>query len=259
MCLCRRRYSQYWRPGSITNANICKNGGPKRLVLLLKTKSERYAEQNGRMFQTTLEELCVFLGINILVGIHKQMRDYWSVDQRLVTLWFKTRWLEIDFWRFYRIVTFRTTSRSFHLKKVKVLIELENSDPLSITYWIISKRLFYQNYVSLSMNTCVNSRERALCASTWRISQSNGASNFGFSAVPSLGICINLICIWEKSPKQSLVLVNQLFSPENLKNSYCYMFFDNFFTSPNLMPKLFKDGIYATGTVRSNRKHRPTL
>ena len=28
------------------------------LLLLLKTKSERYAEQNGRIFQTTLEELC---------------------------------------------------------------------------------------------------------------------------------------------------------------------------------------------------------
>ena len=100
-----------------------------------------------------------------------------------VTLWFKKRWLEIDFWRFYRIVTFRITSRSFHLKKVKVLIELGNSDPLLITYWIIFKRLFCQNHVSLSMNTCVNSRERALCASTWRISQSNGASNFGFCAV----------------------------------------------------------------------------
>ena len=46
---------------------------------------------------------------------------------------------------------------------------------------------------------------------------------------------------------------------ENLKNSYCYVFFDNFFTSPNLMLKLFEDGIYATGTVRSNRKHMPIL
>ena len=46
---------------------------------------------------------------------------------------------------------------------------------------------------------------------------------------------------------------------ENLKNSYCYVFFDNFFTSPNLMLKLFEDGIYATGTVRSNRKHMPNL
>ena len=37
------------------------------------------------------------------------------------------------------------------------------------------------------------------------------------------------------------------------------MFFDNFFTSPNLMLKLFEDEIYATGTVRSNWKHMPTL
>ena len=36
------------------------------------------------------------------------------------------------------------------------------------------------------------------------------------------------------------------------------MFFNNF-SSPNLILKLFKDGIYATGTVRSNRKHMPTL
>ena len=55
------------------------------LLLLLKTKSERYAEQNGRVVQTTLEELSVFLGINILMGIHKlpKMRDYWLVDEGL--------------------------------------------------------------------------------------------------------------------------------------------------------------------------------
>ena len=46
---------------------------------------------------------------------------------------------------------------------------------------------------------------------------------------------------------------------ENLKDNYCYVFFDNFFRSPDLMLKLFEDGIYATGTVRSNRKHMPTL
>ena len=89
----------------------------------------------------------------------------------------------------------------------------------------------------------------------------NGASNFGFGAVPSLGICINLIFIWEKSPKQELGLGESVVLSlcENLKNSYCYVFFDNFFTSPNLMLKLFEDGNYATGTIRSNGKHMPTL
>ena len=62
-----------------------KTVGLEGLLLLSKTESERYAEQNGRMFQTTLEELCAFLGINILMGIHKlpKMRDYWSVDEGL--------------------------------------------------------------------------------------------------------------------------------------------------------------------------------
>ena len=64
---------------------LAKTVGLEGLLLLLKTESERYAEQNGRMFQTTLEELCAFLGINILMGIHKlpKMRDYWSADEGL--------------------------------------------------------------------------------------------------------------------------------------------------------------------------------
>ena len=64
---------------------FAKTVGLEGLLSLLKTESERYAEQNGRMFQTTLEELCAFLGINILMGIHKlpKMRDYWSVDEGL--------------------------------------------------------------------------------------------------------------------------------------------------------------------------------
>ena len=115
-----------------------------------------------------------------------------------VTLWFKKRWSEIDFWKFYRIFILWITSRSFHLKK----IVLGNSEPFLITYWSIFKKLFYQNHIILLMTTCLNSRKRALCASIWRKIQSNGASNFGFRAVPSLGICINLICIWEKSPKK---------------------------------------------------------
>ena len=45
---------------------------------------------------------------------------------------------------------------------------------------------------------------------------------------------------------------------ESLKNSNCYVYFDNFFTSPKLLSKLLNTGIYATGTVRANQKHMPS-
>ena len=56
--------------------------GLEGLLSLIKTESERYALQNGRVFQTTAEELSAFLGINILMGIHKlpSMKVYWSVE-----------------------------------------------------------------------------------------------------------------------------------------------------------------------------------
>ena len=216
MCLCRRQYSQYWRPGSITNESICKNGGTRRVAFVVENRIEEiYAEQNGRMFQTTLEELCAFLRINILMGIHKlsKMRDYWSVDEGLGNTLIQKMMTRDWFLEILQNLHFLDNLQKLPPKESESFDCAWKFRSFFDHYWSIFKRLFYQNHISLSMNTCVNSRERGLWANTWRISQSNGASNFGFDVVPSLGICINLICIWEKSPKRSLVLVNQLFSP----------------------------------------------
>ena len=46
---------------------------------------------------------------------------------------------------------------------------------------------------------------------------------------------------------------------ESLKDTNCYVYFDNFFTSPTLMAKLLENGIYGIDTVRANRKHMPSL
>ena len=40
---------------------------------------------------------------------------------------------------------------------------------------------------------------------------------------------------------------------------HCFVFFDNFFTSPAVLLKLLEMGIYVTGTVRANRKNMPVL
>ena len=44
---------------------------------------------------------------------------------------------------------------------------------------------------------------------------------------------------------------------QKLKDMHGFVFFDNFFTS--LLAKLLEMGIYATGTVRVNRKNIPVL
>ena len=46
---------------------------------------------------------------------------------------------------------------------------------------------------------------------------------------------------------------------QKLKDTHCFVFFDNFFTSPALLLKLLEMGIYATGTVRTNQKNVPVL
>ena len=45
---------------------------------------------------------------------------------------------------------------------------------------------------------------------------------------------------------------------ESLKQSYCELYFDHFFTSPWLVEKLLSQGVYGTGTVRASRKQMPT-
>ena len=46
---------------------------------------------------------------------------------------------------------------------------------------------------------------------------------------------------------------------ENLKDTFCTLFSDNFFNSSLLINKLFEENFYAVGTVRSNRKHMRKL
>ena len=40
---------------------------------------------------------------------------------------------------------------------------------------------------------------------------------------------------------------------QSLRDTYCTLYFDNFFSSPALIGKLFVDGIYGIDTVQPNR------
>ena len=46
---------------------------------------------------------------------------------------------------------------------------------------------------------------------------------------------------------------------QKLNDTYCTLFFDNFFSSPSLVETLYQRGIYGIGTVRKDRKHMPSM
>ena len=46
---------------------------------------------------------------------------------------------------------------------------------------------------------------------------------------------------------------------KDLEQSFCTVYFDNFFNSPKLIEKLFQKSIYGIGTVRINRKQMPKM
>ena len=95
---------------------------------MLKTELERYAGQNGRMLQNMLEELCAFLGISILMDIHKlpQMRDYWSVDEGLGNTLIKKTMTRDRFLEILQNLHFADNLQKLPPKEVKVLIVFGN-------------------------------------------------------------------------------------------------------------------------------------
>ena len=83
---------------------------------------------------------------------------------------------------------------------------------------------------------------------------------FGFIVEPSLATYMNSICIWERNEIPNLVSLNLFFFHcARSSNTHCFVFFDNFFTSPALLVKMLEMEIYATGTVRANRKNMTVL
>ena len=59
--------------------------GLQGLLSMLEIESERYVAQNGRDIEVSEEELSAFLGVIILMRIHKlpSIKSYWVVDDGL--------------------------------------------------------------------------------------------------------------------------------------------------------------------------------
>ena len=75
---------------------------------MIKVESERYAAQNGRVFQTTNNELAAFLSINILMGINRlpTIKDIWPVKEGLGNPLIQKVMTRVRFWEIFQNMHF---------------------------------------------------------------------------------------------------------------------------------------------------------
>ena len=94
------------------------------LLSMMKIESERYAAQNGRQFQISVEEFCAFLGVNLLMGINKlpTMKSYWSVDESLGNSVIQKAMTRARFLVISQIFILLITIRNCHQKQVRCMI-----------------------------------------------------------------------------------------------------------------------------------------
>ena len=182
----------------------------RRTVLLNKNESERYAEQNRRMFQTTSEELWVFLGITILMGINKlpKMRDYLSVEEGLCAIVIQKTVTINRFLEILQNIHF-TNNLQQHPPK-----DSENYDcawklrPLFDHQIQHFQDVLQQKwYQSINEHMCKFKGKSLMCQD---MKKPQKAHQMG---IQSLSVSRSLICTLGRRPKLNLALVSQLFPP----------------------------------------------
>ena len=237
--------------------------GLEGLLTLIKVESERYAEQNGRVYQTRIDELAAFLGINILMGINRLpvIKDCWSAEEGLgnpLTQKAMTRS------RFFEILQNMHFSENLQNLPPRDSEQYDRAWKLRPLFDHLLKHfqeaMQPESHQSIDEHMCKfkgKSIMRQYMKNKpikWRFKfwfRCGSKSRYLYEFDMDLGKKGNT----EFGLGESVVLS----LCKSLQDTNCYVYFDNFFTSPTLMAKLLENGIYGIGAVRANRKHMPTL
>ena len=220
---------------------------------MMKTESERRAAQNGRKFKILEEELCAFLGANILMGINNfpTIKSYWSVDEGLGNPLIQKA---ITRGRFLEIL------QNIHIADNHKELPPKDSDEYDRTWKL--RPLFNhleKHFQEALQPECHQSIDEHMCKfkgkSIMRQYMQNKPIKWGFKFLfrygAKSGYLYELNMYVGKKGNIELGLGESVVFClcQKLKDTYCYVFFDNYFTSPTLLVKLLEMEIYATGTA----------
>ena len=228
------------------------------LIKYVVQQTNFYANQNGRVFVTDLEEMKAFIGINYIMGINKlpYLAEYWRVDEfigndAITNVTTRKRFLDIMQNMYFVDNTTRTdeSSKSFKIDPV--------IDHLNCAF----------------KNAFADDSGQSIDEHTVKFKGKSGMKQYikskpirwGFKAwmrCPSnIGYAYHFKLNLEKKSKNDLPVGEYFILDlvEGFKNTYATIFFDNFFSSPTLIQKLYDDELYDIETVRKDRKHMSAL
>ena len=223
------------------------------LFSMMKIESERYAAQNGRQFQISEKEFCVFLGVNLLILINKlsTMKSYWSVDEGLGNSLIQKAMARARFLEILQNIHFADNYKEFPSKEREEYNRVCKLRPL---FYHLGKH--FQDMLQPEAHQSI---DEYMCKfkgkSITRQYMKNKPIKWGIKFWFRCGGYLYKFDMYlgkKGNTKFGLGESVVLSLCQKLKDMHCFVFFDNSFTSPALLVKLLELGIYATGTVRDN-------
>ena len=237
--------------------------GLEGLLTLIKVESERYAEQNGRVYQTTIDELAAFLGINILMGINRlpAIKDYWSVEEGLGNPLIQKAMTRSRFFEILQNMHFSDNLQNLPPRDSEQYDRAWKLRPLfDHLLKHFQEAMQPESHQSIDEHMC-KFKGKSLMWQYMKNKPIKWGFKFWFRCGSKSGYLYEFDMYLGKKGNTEFGLGESVVLSlcKSLKDTNCYVYFDNFFTSPTLMAKLLENGIYGIGTVRANRKHMPTL
>lgn len=230
---------------------------------LLVFQTNLYAQQQGKPYTpTTLEEMRSFLGLNLLMGIKRSpsYRDYWSTAPDLHDP-FISKVMPVN--RFGWLLS------HLHLNDniLQPARDHPNFDKLYKVRPLLTElsKTFAENYLPTELLAIDESMIKFKGRSSLKQYMPKKPVKRGYKVwmlCASSGYNLKFDIYTGKSEngvqkELGAQVVRKLC--HDLVGQQHRVFFDNYFTSYNLLKDLLHDGIYACGTVNSSRKNLPCL
>ena len=232
---------------------------------MIVDETNRYAEQllqgTDKVWSTTKEEIHAYMGFMILMGINHlpEIRDYWSVSEYFRYAPIADRISRDRFEEITRFLHF-VDNDSLPARGEEGYSRLQKVDPV-ISALKTNFQSAYYPHCELSIDEAMipfkgrSSMKQYLPLKpvkrgfkVWAMADAHNGYMYDFNVYT--GATGNR----EMGLGEKVVLT----LAESVKGRHHQLYFDNYFTSINLLTKLLSEGTYGCGTIRTNRKQYPS-